>query len=473
MRQLSGHDASFVYLETPKAHMAGGSLQIYDQSTAPGGRVTFKGILEDLESRLHLASIFRQKLARVPLDLDHPYWVDDTEFDLEYHVRHIALPQPGDWRQLCILCARLLARPLDMSKPLWEMYVIEGLDNVEGVPAGSYATLTKTHHAAMDGTSGMEMLSALHDQEPGTHPQAPAGEWRPGPEPTPFELMARASFNNMMRPARLAATMSRVFGGSQALTRQALAGEVQLPPPLAVPSTIFNANVSAHRVFEGRRFSLAETKKIRTAVPGATVNDVVLTIVGGALRRYLAAHSALPPDSLVVMCPISLRPKGEVSTGGNQVGAMTVTLGTHIANPRNRLDSVHRATALSKIVQEAVDARQMTELAQHLPGALLGAGARLSTDVGLATPPASPPPYNTVVTNIPGPQHPLYSGGARLVVMYGLGMVHDGMGLMHVVSSYCGELTIAFTADRDMMTDPAVYAECLEASFDDLATAVT
>ncbi len=143
-----------------------------------------------------------------------------------------------------------------MSKPLWEMYVIEGLDNVEGVPAGSYATLTKTHHAAMDGTSGMEMLSALHDQEPGTHPQAPAGEWRPGPEPTPFELMARASFNNMMRPARLAATMSRVFGGSQALTRQALAGEVQLPPPLAVPSTIFNANVSAHRVFEGRRFSL-------------------------------------------------------------------------------------------------------------------------------------------------------------------------------------------------------------------------
>jgi WS/DGAT/MGAT family acyltransferase len=473
MRQLTGHDASFVYLETPKAHMAGGSLLIYDQSTAQGGRVTFKGILDDLEGRLHLASIFRQKLVRVPLDLDHPYWVDDTEFDLEYHVRHIALPKPGDWRQLCILCARLLARPLDMSKPLWEMYVIEGLDNVNGLPPGSYATLSKTHHAAMDGTSGMQMLSALHDQEPDSHPLTPPGEWRPEPAPTPFELMARASFNNMMRPARLAATMSRVFGGSQALTRQALAGEVQLPPPLAVPSTIFNANVSPHRVFEGRRFALDETKQIRTTVPGATVNDVVLTVVGGALRRYLDAHAALPPDSLIVMCPISLRPKGDVSTEGNQVGAMTVPLGTHIANPLRRLDTVHRATAQSKLVQEAVDARQMTELAQHLPGAMLGAGARLSTDVGLATPPAGPPPYNTVVTNIPGPQHPLYSGGARLVAMYGLGMVHDNMGLMNVVSSYCGQLTISFTADRDMMPDPAFYAECIESSFEELATAAS
>jgi diacylglycerol O-acyltransferase / wax synthase len=473
MRQLSGHDASFVYLETPKAHMAGGSLQIYDQSTAPGGRVTFTGILEDLEGRLHLASIFRQRLLRVPMDLDHPYWVDDSQFDLEYHVRHIALPQPGDWRQLCILCARLLARPLDMSKPLWEMYVIEGLDNIGGVPAGSYATLIKTHHAAMDGTSGMQMLSALHDQEPDPEPPGPAAEWRPEREPTPMELMARASVNNMMRPTRLAATMSRVYGGSRALTRQALAGEVQLPPPLPVPSTIFNANVSAHRVVEGRRFPLSETKRIRTTVAGATVNDVVLTVVGGALRRYLDAHSALPPDSLVVMCPISLRAKGDVSTEGNQVGAMTVPLGTHIANPLRRLDTVHRATAQSKLIQEAVDARQMTEIAQHLPGALLGAGARLSSDVGLATPPASPPPYNTVVTNIPGPQEPLYSGGARLVAMYGLGMVHDGMGLMHVVSSYCGDLTISFTGDREMMPDPGFYAACLEASSEELATAAT
>jgi diacylglycerol O-acyltransferase len=187
--------------------------------------------------------------------------------------------------------------------------------------------------------------------------------------------------------------------------------------------------------------------------------------------RYLDAHSALPPDSRVVMCPISLRPKGERSTGGNQVGAMTVPLGTNIADPVRRLEAVHRATAQSKVVQEAVDARQMTELAQHVPGALIGVGTRLTSDVGMGT--RADLPYNIVDTNIPGPQHPLYSCGARLVTMYRFGMVHDGMGLMNVVSSYCGDLIVAATADRAMMPDPGSYADALMSSFDDLAAATT
>jgi WS/DGAT/MGAT family acyltransferase len=471
MKQLSGHDASFIYLETPKSHMAGASLLIYDQSTAPGGKVTYKGILDNLERRLHLADMFRQRLVRVPMDLDHPYWLADADFDLEYHVRHIALPKPGDWRQLCIQCARLLARPLDMSKPLWEMYVIEGLDNVDGAPKGAFAIFTKNHHATMDGASGMAMLTAIHDQEPDAEPPPPSQEWRPEREPSSFELMARASANNAMRPMQLAATMARMFGGSQALARQALRGEIALPPPLAVPRTIFNGNVSQHRVIDGRRFELGDIKRIKGTVAGATVNDVVLTIVGGALRRYLDARSALPPESLVVMCPISLRPKDETASGGNQVGAMTVPLGTNIANPVIRLGAIHRATAQSKVAQEAVAARQMTELAQHLPGALMGVGARMASDFGLSR--SADLPYNTVVTNIPGPQVPLYSCGARLVALYGLGMVHDGMGLMNVVSSYCGDVNIAITADREMMPDPAFYAECLQSSFEDLDQATT
>src|SRR4051812_49409129 len=197
MEQLSGHDASFIYLETPNAHMAGGSLMIYDPSTAPdGGQVTFKGILANLEPRLHMAKSFRQKLVRVPMDLDHPYWVDDADFDLEYHVRHIALPKPGDWRQLCILSARLLSHPLDMKRPLWEMYVIEGLENVEGVPDGSFAIPSKVPHAAMDGASGMEMTTAIHDLEPVGNPPPPPGEWKPEREPTQYELMSRAAANN-------------------------------------------------------------------------------------------------------------------------------------------------------------------------------------------------------------------------------------------------------------------------------------
>src|SRR5438067_7962319 len=160
MQQLSGLDASFLYFETPNAPMHVGGISIYDQSTAPNGAVTFKGILENSEKRLHLVRAFRQRIVRVPFDLDHPYWVEDQDFDLEYHVRHIALPKPGDWRQLCIQVARLHSRILDASRPLWEVYVIEGLDNVEGVPPGSFAVMQKTHHAAVDGVSGMEILSA-------------------------------------------------------------------------------------------------------------------------------------------------------------------------------------------------------------------------------------------------------------------------------------------------------------------------
>ena len=192
MQQLSGMDASFLYAETPRAHMAGGGVAIYDPSTAPGGRVTFKGILNHIEERLHEARVFRQRLVRVPLDLDHPYWIEDPDFDLEFHVRHIALPAPGDWRQLCIQVARLVSRPLDLDRPLWELYVIEGLDNVAGVPRGSFALVTKVHHAAIDGMSGMEMTSAIHDDEPISTPSVPEQAWRPGRVPTTSELLMRA-----------------------------------------------------------------------------------------------------------------------------------------------------------------------------------------------------------------------------------------------------------------------------------------
>ena len=185
MQQLSGMDASFVYLETPSAPMHVAGLSIYDPSTAPGGKVTFKGILANFQERIHLARTFRQKMVQVPMNLDHPYWVEDKDFDLEFHVRHIALPKPGDWRQLCILAARLHSRMLDLSRPLWETYVIEGLDNVEGVPPGSFALLQKTHHAAIDGMSGMEMTSAIHDLTPTPEPPATTDTWqrRGGPEP--------------------------------------------------------------------------------------------------------------------------------------------------------------------------------------------------------------------------------------------------------------------------------------------------
>src|SRR2546423_3119395 len=225
MQQLSGHDASFIYLETPNAPMHGGGLSIYDPSTAPGGAVTHKGILEYIEGRLHMARVFRRRLVRVPMDLDHPYWVEARDFDLEYHVRHIALPKPGDWRQLCILTARIGARPLDLNKPLWEMYVIEGLDAVDGVAPGSFGVLSKMHHAAVDGVSGMEILTATHDLTPEpADPPPPEHDWKPDPEPSPWELLARAGYNNLTQPMRWADVMRRANESLPAAQEQLTSG---------------------------------------------------------------------------------------------------------------------------------------------------------------------------------------------------------------------------------------------------------
>src|SRR4051794_31251893 len=216
MKQLSGMDASFVYFETPNAPGHIFSVWIYDQSSAPGGKITFKQILDHVGRRLHVSRTFRQRLVEVPLGLDHPYWIEDPDFDLEYHVRHIALPRPGDWRQFCIQVARLHSRPLDRGRPLWEMYVIEGLDNVAGLPAGSFAIMTKIHHAAVDGVTLLEITSALNETPPHTPAPEPATQWRPEREPTSLELLSRAALNGASRPMRLVRLNAAALPGAAA-----------------------------------------------------------------------------------------------------------------------------------------------------------------------------------------------------------------------------------------------------------------
>ncbi len=468
MEQLSGMDASFLYFETATAPTHIGSFAIYDQSTAPGGRVTFKGILENVGKRLHLARCFRQRLVQVPLDLDHPYWLEDPAFNLEFHIRHIALPHPGDWRQLCIQVARLHARPLDLNKPLWEMYVIEGLDSVAGVPKGSFAVFTKIHHAAIDGVSGAELAAAVHDIEPNGEPPAPDYDWMPEPEPGLLDLATRTTINNIRSPFRFARVLGHRAPGLASLLT---GGQEEVEGAGTVPRTRFNGTVSSHRVVEGRDFSLDDIRTIRKAVPGSTVNDVILTVCSGALRRYLHAHEELPRDSLVAMAPISVRSEEEKGTAGNKISTMSVTLFTNIADPLKRLEAVFEGTRNSKAAAAAVGARTMTDMTQFLPGALAGLAARLYTRLGLAN--NIRPFLNTVITNVPGPQIPLYFTGARMVSLYGLGPVMDGMGLIHPIFSYSGRISISFTSCREMMPDPAFYAECIEESFAELYRAAT
>ena len=286
-------------------------IHIYDPSTAPGGRVRFKSILAHIEGRLHRSPVFRRKLLRVPLELDYPYWIEDEHFDLEYHVRHIALPAPGDWRQFCIQASRIHARPLDLSRPLWEIHVIEGLDGLLGLPRGSFALLTKIHHAAIDLEDGPELTMVLHDTTPEPPPPEPPEPWFPESPPGAFGLLRRSIVRNVAWPFRLARPLATL--AARLIPIAASVVSDALLRPESMPITRFNAVVSPHRVFETRRFPLADFRRIRRLVRGATVSEAVLAVCAGGLRRYLAHTGELPEASLSAIAPVTLR---DVADGG-------------------------------------------------------------------------------------------------------------------------------------------------------------
>ncbi|MCH9696269.1 MAG: wax ester/triacylglycerol synthase family O-acyltransferase [Gammaproteobacteria bacterium] len=467
MHQLSGMDSSFLYLETGNTPMHIGSLAIYDQSTAPGGKVTFKEILKFFGERLHKARAFRQRLARVPLSLDHPYWIEDPDFDLEFHVRHIALPAPGDWRQLCIQAARLHARPLDRNKPLWEAYVIEGLDNVEGVPKGSFALVTKIHHAAIDGVSGAEISAAIHDLSPDAEVDEPDKPWVAERMPTGVELLTRSAAKSVGAPMKLGKLLYR----SVPQLGKVVAGLAtkQLKIPTKVPRTRFNAEVSPHRVFTGRSFDLNDVKAIKNSQEGTTVNDVVVSICGGALRYYLEDKNELPSESLVAMAPMSARPPDKKKSAGNLVTAMSLPIRSDIADPLERLLAVSKESTQAKKLTYTMGPHLAADAAEFLPSTVSGLLAR--TYVGWGMVDRVPPIVNTIITNVPGPNIPLYSMGSKMVATYGLGPVVHGLGLFQPVLSYNDTITISAVADREMMPDPAFYGECLERSFNELKAA--
>ncbi len=468
MRQMTGGDAFFLYTDRKSKHQHLSMLYIYDQSTVRGGRLRFKTILEQLRSRLDSSPVYRQRLVQVPLNLDYPYWINDPDFDLEFHVRHIALPEPGDWRQLCIQLSRLHSRPLDMSRPVWEMYVIEGLDNVDFLPKGSFAIMTKVHHVAIDGMSAAEMTMGLHDLEP--YPSSAArreSRWRPEPEPPPLELLARAGLNNFKHSFRVGRTLTgKLVASLQELTPGRPAQNREEDPS---PLTRFNREISPNRVWDAARFALDDYKFIRRAVPGATINDVVLTVCGGAMMHYLDHHGETPDRSLAALVPISVRTESEKSSGGNKVHLTRAMLRTLERDPLQRLRLVYEEMQHVKELN-AVSARDMTELQEELPApTLLLAGAAVSASAGPGR--TYRTKHNMIVTNVPGPQQPLYFCGAKLVMFTGLAVIVDNVGISHAVTSYDGGLVIAPLSDRAMMPDPEFYASCLYRAFEELKRA--
>ncbi len=470
MKQMQGLDSVFVAMERPVAPLHIGSVLIYDPSTAEGGFVRFKDILSFVEGRMHMCDTMRQKMVKVPFGLDYPYWVQDSSFDIEYHVRHVALPKPGDWRQLCIQAARVFARPLDLSRPPWEVTVVEGLDNIPGVPKGSYAMLTKVHHSAIDGVSGVDMMNALHTMTIDQDAPLPPDTWRPEADPSQIGMLARGTVSNLMNPIRQAKAMRHTVPGMVRTAKGLIKKEFDFNALMKAPNTRFNGTVSPHRMFDAQTFPLKDIKAIRSLADGSKLNDVMLSITGGAMRRYLAHYNELPDTSVTAMAPISVRDDSEKNSMGNQVSAMFVPLGSHIGSAHERMKYVTEETIKAKGFTSAMGARQMTEMAKLAPAPMMNIGAKVFTRLKLAN--HMKPVVNTVVTNVPGPPVPIYSAGAKLLSLYSLVCLVDGAKLGHVVHSYCGEVTLSFTACRSAIPDPDFYSECIQASFADHMDAV-
>ncbi len=461
MRQLSEHDAAFLYSDSAHANSNVTLIHIYDQSTAPGGRVRFKDILAHIEGRLHRSPIFRQKLKRLPFDFDFPYWVEDDNFDLEFHVRHIALPKPGDWRQFCIQVSRIHARPLDLNRPLWEMYVIEGLDSFVDLPPGSFALVTKLHHAALDVEEGSEITSLLHDTTPKPHPPEPPEPWFPETPPGEISMMARGLIGSVWPPSRLVRPGLNLMRTLAPMVTTFVNDVLNRPARIAL--TRFNAPVSPYRAFETRRFPLDDFKRIRDLVPGARINDAVLAVCGGALRHFLDMQGELPQVSLWAMAPVYMRDAEHEPGSRREVAWIRVQLGTDIADPVQRLRAIHEQTS-SELMERGVGARELTDSRLHASAATLAFTSKFLTRAAMEVDKRAPR-ANCTITNVPGPDEALYLIGARMTYFSALMPITDGQGLVFAVTSYDGKIIVSPTFCREQMPEPEVFAQSIRDSF--------
>jgi diacylglycerol O-acyltransferase len=471
MRQLSGLDNASLVGERGNVFNHVGVLMIYDVGTAPGGGVRYRDILRHFEQRLHLHPVFTNHLTSVPLGIDRPYWVAGSEVDLEYHIRHIALPAPGDWRQLMIQVARLHSRPLDRHRPLWEVYIIEGLDSIPKLPEGSFAMFLKVHHAAVDGMAAVRLVEELHTARPEKSAEdARRHALRGEAEPGTMELLRSTVGHNLSRAGKLArlttdSTLRLLDAGRRQLrdlSPEKLAGIGRLlreATELRAPSTRFSEAVSAHRVMEGIGMPVSRIRRIRSKVPGVTLNDVFIAMAGGAARKYLEAKDELPDQSLVGLMPISLR--SDASDQGNQVTGIPVPVCSDIADPLERLLAVHRETAAGKESAEKLGLDLIANVLDVAPPSV----AKLLVDRLML------PRLNMAVSNVRGPDHDLYLAGARAMCCYPVSIPADGAGLNFTGISYNGVMWVSMVSCRRMLPDPMLMRSCMEASWQELLEA--
>jgi diacylglycerol O-acyltransferase / wax synthase len=455
--RLTGLDTSFLHLERDSAHMHVAGCSVF-----AGAAPAYEELIRAIESRLHLVPRYRQRLAFVPLHQGRPVWVDDPHFNVRYHVRHTALPRPGGEAQLKRLAGRVFSQALDRTRPLWELWLVEGLAD------GRFALLSKTHHALVDGVSGVDIATVLFDTSPDPLPVAPPDhEWVPRPLPSSAQLLAdalleratvpgevirgvRAAFRG---PLTVATRLGRAFGSVGALASAGLQ---------AAPPSPFNVRIGPHRRFTWVEADLTQFKAIKNSL-GGTVNDVVLTVVSGALGGYMRLHGH-PTDGLGLraMVPVSIRADVERGALGNRVAAMWVTLPVGTTDPVPRLRAISETMDAVKQSGQAVGAEILTQLSGFAPPTIMAQAARLQARQRL---------FNLVVTNVPGPQFPLYLLGRELESVYPMVPLAENTALGIAILSYNGQLNFGLVADYDALADVEVLADELRSSIEELSAA--
>lgn len=466
MEQLSGLDASFLYLETPTLHMHVEMVTVFDPSTVPGG-YSFAKMQAQIASRTHQAPVFRRLLIEVPFRLGHPVWVDDPHFDIEYHVRRCAIPAPGGLREVADLAGDIASRQLDRSKPLWEIWIVEGLAD------GRIAVIAKMHHSTVDGMSGAALLSVLFDLEADPGPDPEPVEVMPARVPSSAELISEAMAARLFRPFELTRDVLRT--GQRLLNVRRVRNEPEHREPLAkaalplsAPRTSFNGTLTRRRQVALAAIGLDDVKRLKNAT-GTTVNDVVLAVCTGALRRFLEDGDELPDKPLVAVVPVSVKPDDGAPFGSNKVSALFVQLPANLDDPMERLVAIREGTKGAKEEHNALGADMLVNWAEHATPNTFAAAARLYSRMRLAD--RHRPVANLIISNVPGPNFPLYLAGAQMEAGFPLGPVMDGIGVNITIMSYRGVLYWGIISCPETMPKVWDLADGVPGALDELLAA--
>jgi diacylglycerol O-acyltransferase / wax synthase len=464
LERLSGLDAGFLYMETPTLHMHTLKIGIVDPSSSPGG-YSFGHFKDVLAARLHLLPPFRRRLLPVPLSLHHPLWLEDRDFDLDYHLRRVGVPQPGTQKELDELIGDIAGRPLDRARPLWQMWVVEGLEG------GRVAFVTKMHHAIADGAAASALLANVMSIDADTTPAPPRRPWRGERPPPNLALLAQALVAQvrlfLLLPRLLARTWRAV---REVLRRRTIDAVIPPRPILDAPRPSFNGALTPHRTFATTTLSLDRAKAVKNAA-GVTLNDVILATVGGALADWLAERGEVLDRPLVAGVPVGTDVLGaEPRLVGNRVSNLFTSLATDVNDPAARLQRIHQVTIAAKEVQATLGMDLMQQWVEYTPAPLLKAFMRLYSRWRLAN--RHRPPINLVVSNVPGPGMPLFVDGARLTDLYSVGPVLEGAALNITVWSYEDRLQVAALACRELLPRLHEVSDRMPGALDELAHAV-